>query len=273
VAHARRLTDPKAVLTQFRYHRLVTLRARRWLRLGWFLSAIALCGAMTAEAAPGRRKKPDERQTTKPPQDPMEVENSTIVTPPPPPPPTSSGSQSSGSSHANSNANPNDNTAEPVQQPPTEKVGRFMLNFKIGPALCLYACSHQGVMLLEIGYSVLPNKNAYLLLPLQAQFAPSGSVVMVPIGFQYDLPVSRVPGLYFYPRLSIGYALIIDNVNSSAPQTHGGVILPEFGVKYVHRGRFNIGGEFFSLPLVLGPTAVGNLNLYYRITLSAGLNF
>lgn len=148
-----------------------------------------------------------------------------------------------------------------------------MANVKIGPAVCLYACSHEGLIGLEIGVSVLPNKNGYLVLPVQFQFAPSGSVVMVPIGFQYDLAVSRLPGLYFYPRFSVGYALIVDNVNASAPMTHGGVIIPEFGVKYVYHGRWNIGGEFFSLPLVMGPTAVGYLNLYYRISLSAGVNF
>lgn len=257
----------------------MTLRAGRWLRLVGLLSALAVGSATTAHAQTGRRKKPDDHVTTvQPPQDPMEVENSTILTQPPQNPPPnrpSSGNHPSSNPNpnANSNPNPNENTGQPPVQPPTEKVGRFMANFKIGPAVCLYACSHQGTMLLEIGYSVLPNKNAYLLLPLQVQFAPSGSVVMVPIGFQYDLPVSRVPGLYFYPRFSVGYALIIDNENSSAPRTHGGVILPEFGVKYVYHGRFNIGGEFFSLPLVMGNTAVGYLNLYYRITLSAGLNF
>lgn len=254
----------------------MTLRAGRWLRLVGLVSAISV-GTATADAAEvRRRKKPDEHTaTTQPPQDPMEVENSTIVTQPPQNPPQNSGSHPQNNANANPNSgnNPSDNTGQPPQTPQTEKVGRFMANFKVGPAICLYACSHQGTMLLEIGYSVLPNKNAYLLLPLQAQFAPSGAVVMVPIGFQYDLAVSRVPGLYFYPRLSVGYALIIDNVNSSAPRTHGGVILPEFGVKYVYHGRFNIGGEFFSLPLIMGPTAVGYLNLYYRITLSAGLNF
>lgn len=249
----------------------------RWLRLLGLLAAISVGTATTADAQVGRRKKPDERSTPQPPQppqDPMEVENSTILTQPPQNPPPSRNNSSSGNHpQNNTNANPNENTGQPPGQPPTEKVGRFMANFKIGPAICLYACSHQGMMLIEIGYSVLPNKNAYLLLPLQAQFAPNGSVVMVPIGFQYDLAVPRVPGLYFYPRFSVGYALIIDNVNSSAPQTHGGVIIPEFGVKYVYHGRFNIGGEFFSLPLIMGPTAVGYLNLYYRISLSAGLNF
>lgn len=250
---------------------MVSFHAGRVLRLFLCTSLLVTLAlfARSADAESRRRKNSNEHNTQQP-QDPMEIENSTVLNNPPPPQPPPPPPQHSSSS---SQANNSENTAQPVQQPPTEKVGRGIASFKIGPSICLYNCFHEGSILLEIGYSVLPNKNAYLLLPIQFQFAPNGSVIMVPLGFQYDLAVPRVPGLYFYPRITMGYALVIDNLGAGSPTTHAGVFIPEFGVKYVYHGRFNIGGEFVSLPIIFGSLPTGNSNIYYRIQLSLGVNF
>ena len=149
-----------------------------------------------------------------------------------------------------------------------------MANVKVGPSVCLYTCTHQGVLALELGFSVLPNKNGYLVLPLQFQFGTAGAAVMVPLGFQYDIALPFLPGLYVYPRFSIGYAYLIDTSSPGSPTAHAGFILPEFGVKYVWRGRWNFGGELVSIPIIFGQNNAGSFaDIFYRILLSAGVNF
>jgi hypothetical protein len=164
----------------------------------------------------------------------------------------------------------------------TEKVGRFMFNLKLGPALCAFysvpklgvsgSCNnaHMGAIVLDFGWSVLPNKNAYLLLPLQFQFRDSIGVITVPVGFQYDVQLP-VKGLYVYPRVSLGYsAIIASQLNGQTVTSHFGVLTPEFGVKYVFGGRWNVGGELFSLPIYFNGDGS---QIYYRILLYGGVNF
>lgn len=149
-----------------------------------------------------------------------------------------------------------------------------MANFKVGPALCLYACEHRGAFILEIGIAVVPGRRGYLMLPLQFQAGPAGGEIIVPLGFQYDLAVPRVPGLYLTPRFSIGYAALITNNTGLFSVVHGGVAIPEFGLKYVIRGRWNLGAELFSLPIFFGKNSGGPFaSVYYRILLSFGANF
>ncbi len=155
------------------------------------------------------------------------------------------------------------------------KAGRFMANLKIGPAICAYTCAtHEGALVVDLGWSVLPNRNAYVVIPLQFQFSTTTTAVMVPFGFQYDLGISRVPGLYFYPRLSVGYAALLDSSTGVTTTTHAGILLPELGAKFIMRGRFNFGGEFFSLPVIFGRGTFGGfVDVFYRILVYAGINF
>lgn len=161
--------------------------------------------------------------------------------------------------------------AAAAQSPLTaEKVGPFMANFKIGPAFGAHNTGHQGAIVLDVGWSVLSNKNGYLLLPLQFQFAQGGGAVVVPVGFQYDIPIHAVPGLYLYPRLSLGYAAFIASAEGETQTSHFGALIPEFGAKYVLKGRWNLGGEIFSLPVYFNS---GGAAVSYRILLSGGMNF
>lgn len=234
----------------------------------------SVCALVLGVAAPQAvdarpHKKPPPIDDSQPPRptDPMEVENSPPL-PPPPPPPQQQPSHSSSSDNTANQALPQ------PPQPTSEKVGRFMANVKVGPSLCLYTCTHQGVLALELGYSVLPNKNGYLVLPLQFQFGPAGAAVMVPLGFQYDIALPFLPGLYVYPRFSIGYAYLIDTSAPGSPTAHAGFILPEFGLKYVWRGRWNFGGELVSIPIIFGQNSAGSFaDIFYRVLLSAGVNF
>jgi len=233
-------------------------------------AAVVLFGSAEASAAKG--KKPPQVQ-----QDPMETENS----PPPTPPPTESpdkpgADKPEGSSSASrpnhSGGSGNNSTSSDAGAP--EKAGFFMFNVKIGPAFCVLPsnCPHQGSVVLDLGAALTANRNGYLLLPVQFQFLPGASAIIVPIGFQYDV---RLPlrGLYIYPRVSVGYAALLSDVPSSTlPSTlvHSGVLIAEFGFKYILRGRWNLGGELVSLPLFFNTYGA---ELYFRIHLSAGVNF
>lgn len=148
-----------------------------------------------------------------------------------------------------------------------DKAGRFMANFRIGPAFGAYNAAHMGAIVLEFGVALLGNNNGYLIVPLQFQFREGGGAVVLPVGFQYDFALP-IKGLYLYPRLSLGYAALIA---SGAPTTHVGVLIPEFGAKYVMlKGRLNVGGEIFSLPIAFNGDGA---SLFYRIMLMAGVNF
>lgn len=250
----------------------------------WSLVLLGVClVAGSADAAAPKKKKG-------PVTDPMEAETNpqgSTPTPTDPAPPPTSGDSTQGSGGTASSgpaANPHGgNVATPPVQ--TEKVGRFMANFKIGPSLCAYAsgpggsgsCNgfHQGAIVVELGWSVLPSKNAYLLLPLQFQFRPSFGAIMVPVGFQYDLELP-IKGLYLYPRAFFGYAALVSSgPNPLTGQTttvtsHAGVFAPEFGLKYVFGGRWNVGGDLFSLPILFNSDSA---QVYYRILLYGGVNF
>jgi hypothetical protein len=259
-------------------------RLRAWSIVLLGVCLVVLCGAGSDADAAAKKKKG-------PVTDPMEAEANPQGPPPtsdPASPPTTGdpgAGQSSGTSATGSGpaANPHGgNIPTPVQ---TEKVGRFMANFKIGPALCAYASSngvggtcnifHQGSLVLELGWSVLPSKNAYLLFPLQFQFRPSFGAIMVPVGFQYDLALP-VKGLFVYPRAFFGYAALISSgPNPISGQTmtvtgHAGVFAPEFGIKYIFGGRWNAGADLFSLPILFNSTST---QVYYRILLYGGVNF
>jgi hypothetical protein len=170
----------------------------------------------------------------------------------------------------------------------TGKSGRFMFNLKLGPAFAAYddlapggnatgcsvatpaACDQgtlgvTGTIMFDFGFAVTPDKNGYLLFPIQFQVAKAGSFVMIPVGFQYDIPLP-VKGLYLTPRISLGYAAYVIRGHRVADL---GFITPEFGVKYVIARRWNVGVDPFSLPIFFGDfTAVS-----YRLLIYGGVNF
>lgn len=257
----------------------VMLWTRRRYALLRLLLALGLGTAWGAEADAAKRKKPPQVQ-----QDPLETEsNPQPPTPPPveqPPVPDPNAKPGgdkeggSGSTHTgHSSGASSSSSSSQGSPPPPEKAGPFMFNVKIGPAFCLFpsGCAHQGAIVLDLGAAVTRNRNGYLLLPVQFQFLPGASAIIVPVGFQYDV---RLPfrGGYFYPRIMAGYAALLTDNSPGTPQTvvHSGVLIPELGVKYILNGRWNFGGEFFSLPFFFnanGPV------LFYRVQLSAGVNF
>lgn len=169
---------------------------------------------------------------------------------------------------------------------PGDKAGPLMFNMKLGAAIgipgdggSLFYTADQFLLQLEFGGALDAGRQAYLTFPLTFELGgsynyynlrgPSGyNVVMVPLAFQYDIPIRAVPGLYLYPRGQIGYAAFIGR--NGAGTSHFGFIAPEFGIKYVLKRRWNFGGEPFSLPVFFNRD--GAL-MNYRLTFYAGVNF
>mgnify|MGYP001002916087 CR=1 FL=1 len=256
---------------------LWTRRHRALLRM---LLAVGLWAALGAPAEAAKRKKPPQVQ-----QDPLETESNPPPPPPPPPEdpeptvkpgPDKDGGSSGSAGRSTHSSGGSSSSGQGGSGPPADKAGPFMFNVKIGPAFCLYlstsnTCAHQGSIVLDLGAALTRNRNGYLILPVQFQFQPGASAIIVPVGFQYDV---RLPfrGFYVYPRIVAGYAALLTDGQPGTPQTvvHSGVLIPEFGLKYILNGRWNLGGEVFSLPLFFNASGA---QLYYRVHLSAGVTF
>ena len=162
---------------------------------------------------------------------------------------------------------------EPKGPLPPAKAGRFMVNVKLGAAFMIHpdnvVHTPYAAVVTEFGVAVTPDRNGYLILPLSIHAAPDRiPFIMIPIGFQYDVALP-LPGLYITPRASLGYAL------TTGPQTltsHFGVFIPEVGVKYVVKGRWNVGFDPLSLPFLFPFGGAAGL-LHYRFLGYAGANF
>jgi hypothetical protein len=187
----------------------------------------------------------------------------------------------------------------------SEKAGRFMFNFKFGAAVGLrdvttdapgvpsYRGDDYFAMVLDFGVALDDGKNAYLIFPIQFQVHDTGAsvcpfpgqpcvysghepwqTIMLPVGFQYDIAIKAVPGLYITPRAIIGYAAYVPDVGNTV---HAGFVAPELGVKLVIKKRLNVGFEPFSLPIFFAPKfpLSGNtfVTVQWRLLWYAGVNF
>lgn len=179
----------------------------------------------------------------------------------------SSGGGSSGSSSGGSSSSGGGGSS-------AARIGRYMLSLKVGAAPCVYfggGCGslHQGVAGLEFAWLVSPSASAYLIVPVQTQFRANLGTLMLPVGIQYDIGLP-VPNLYIYPRVSVGYAVSLAGAAGSVIADHYGVAIPEVGIKYVFSGRYHLGGELISLPVLFNSRSVV---LHYRAALSFGVSF
>lgn len=183
-----------------------------------------------------------------------------------------------------------------------DKAGPVMLNLKLGPSIPVAIKDQPSgssatdvlpvsfSLTLEGGIALDQARQAYLVLPFQIlvgtksasafgfSYSLTSTRVVVPIGFQYDIPIRAVPGLFLYPRASLGYQAYIVSASGQRDTTHGLQVAPEFGVKYVLRRRWNFALEPFSLPVsVLFPrdnsgSVQSGWIIDYRINFSAGVN-
>ena len=170
------------------------------------------------------------------------------------------------------------------------KAGRWMFNFKFGPAItakslgvgtgtCVgLGCNPtMGAIVLDFGVAVDSKYNAYIILPSpEFQVHDFFSIVMLPVGFQYDIAIHKVPGLYITPRFKLGYAAIIPNCAFGAfcPNTNAGYVEIAAGGKFIFKKRWNVGFEPMSLAVFFGN--VNGLSfsaVSYRLLWYGGVNF
>ena len=163
--------------------------------------------------------------------------------------------------------------------PPVTKAGPIMINLRLGGAVGIFAATDgkfasgsapgQFVVGAEFGYGFGREHNIYLIVPLAFHYIPDlgYSYIMIPVGVQFDIPIRAVPGLYIYPRVSVGYSGLI----ASGQVAHGVVFTPEFGIKYVLRGRLNLGVDPVSFPITYYPESKVASGAY-RFTVYAGVN-
>ena len=168
----------------------------------------------------------------------------------------------------------------PFWQPQGTKAGPWMFNLKLGGAIgAYYNGPYLGrgidyfVLQTEAGYAITRDRNGYLILPLNFELTPGVATIMVPFGFQYDIPLP-LPGLYLTPRISLGFAATVWDryyyyYGYYGASTLSGVLMPEFGAKYVLKGRFNFGADLFSLPVFFN--ADGAV-VQYRVLVYGGIN-
>ncbi|MCU1280753.1 MAG: hypothetical protein JWM53_4299 [bacterium] len=163
--------------------------------------------------------------------------------------------------------------------PSTDKSGPMMFNVKAGPAIGLKDTGGTGrpafstaAVAVEMGFAVTPDRRGYIVVAPQVQPGVWYAAYMLPVGFQYDFKLS-LRGPYLTARLSGGYALVEPYLQSRL--LNFGFVLPELGIKHVIRKRWNLGFDFFSLPIGFGrdDNGVSIVALFYRLTLYAGLNF
>jgi hypothetical protein len=158
--------------------------------------------------------------------------------------------------------------ASPPAPPPlAPRAGPFFLGLHVGPSFGLRDSPHQLALAFDVGFAVTPDRLGSVMVPVQLHLIGNTSVG-VPLGFQYDVRVPALTGLYVYPRFSVGY-IYVGGENGAAAR-HGVLILPEAGVKYVIKRRVHLGAELFSLPIAAG-SSLGQVQ--YRVMGHLGVSF
>ncbi len=165
--------------------------------------------------------------------------------------------------------------------PSSEKSGPFMLDLKIGPAFGLHDAGGAGreafaysaaSLALDLGIAVTPDRRGYLLTPLQTLVGAWYTALLFPIGFEYDF--KWTPGSTFLvARFSAGYALV--HTYYLRKELSFAFLLPELGIRHVVKKRWNLGFDFFSLPIGFGKDDNGVVvsAIFYRMVFYAGANF
>jgi hypothetical protein len=154
-----------------------------------------------------------------------------------------------------------DKASSPLGGP---KSGNMLANMKIGPSFGLGAMPTQFALELDAGYAVTKDGNGYVVVSPQFQFGDV-TMVVIPAGFQYDIPIVRDRGIYAYPRASMGYARVTNTGGGDAF-----ALMPEAGVKWNATAHIHVGFEPLSLPVFFGK---GDPQVLYRMFAYAGGDF
>lgn len=156
-----------------------------------------------------------------------------------------------------------------------------MGNIKIAPAVGIdddlrrFGRGHrtQFAMELEIAYAVDRDENAYLGFNPQFQVSDYFAIINLTGTFQYDIEIKKVRGLYLYPKVNAGVA-IVPNARfgfcSGCDDADVAFTLqPEFGVKFNFFKNFHALAEPLSFPLYIGE----QFSAQYRFWFGCGFDF
>lgn len=126
-----------------------------------------------------------------------------------------------------------------------DKVGRYSLTAKVGPAINLDDSFLQVAVSPEFMIAVDNDYNAYFGLNPQIQYTADVLTFNIPATFQYDIELP-VDGLYVYPKLSGGLSYVLETGRPA------GFIEPGFGVKYQAHEYVHVNLEPIGVPLYIG---------------------
>lgn len=158
-----------------------------------------------------------------------------------------------------------------VSAEPPARAGIVSLDAAGGGSFAIGGTLNTAVLALKLGIAVTANRLGYLILPAFVQPTRGSVLVAAGFGFQYDIPISG--HWYFTPRVSLGYAAsMLSAAGPGAPAStaHLGHFTTEAGVKYVWKGRLNLGFDLFSLPIFFN--SAGSSAAYRALAL-IGVNF
>jgi hypothetical protein len=164
--------------------------------------------------------------------------------------------------------------------PSEEKAGPMMFNAQLGGAVGLHQSNgvspdrpqaNTAAGSVELAFAITPDRRGYVFVPFQYQ-GPGyfWDAFMFSAGFEYDIKLAE-KGPFLTARIQAGYGLVW----SLPSLLHFGFVIPELGLKWVLKKRWNIGFTWFSMPIAFGSDDSHQwaTPLFYRVALNVGVNF
>jgi hypothetical protein len=156
--------------------------------------------------------------------------------------------------------------ATALASPTANAQGAGFVNFGIGPTIYFDGGRTQLHVSLQAGLRVA--RHLYVVFEPTGSFGWGFTVLNLPLGIEYDIPIRSVRNLYVYPRIMAGAGLWFDQ-----PGTRGSFLVePGFGVKYAIAGVWNIGFEPLDFPIYIADSSPFP-TVAYRFTALTGFAF
>jgi hypothetical protein len=145
----------------------------------------------------------------------------------------------------------------------------------LGPSFGLHDEDTQVAFEVQGSLAVTPDHQGAVVASPQVQaLGGSNTIVMLPVGFEYLVPLGDT-GLYGEGRLSAGYAAQIFSLSGVPSQTQSfALVMPEAGLRYLVQahgmGQLHVGVDAVSVPFFF---ASGGWGASYRAVVYGGMDF
>lgn len=140
-----------------------------------------------------------------------------------------------------------------------EQTGSVFMGAGLGVNFLLSASGSAPNLGFSAGYAFA--ERVYGVFQPSFSFFSGGTIISLPVGVQYDVPISSVPGLHLYPRASVGPAFFTGGGGAAL------LLMFDGGIKYNIQDRFYLGFEPFSLPIFIGDGGGAT----YKVSVFGGL--